>query len=156
MTIRFLRDYQGYPSDSEVSTLSTREEDIAIAAGAATRTLGDQQLSIYPSDSAGGVRPENGPVRLVNGSLVSGDGSFLYGPVTSGTWMKVPSLFRLRITGTGTLQMDSKDSLGNITLATFPLTSYTGATDTIEFPYAGDDAVTIRVTLTGTLTCEVI
>jgi len=89
-------------------------------------------------------------------SLVSGDGSFLYGPVTSGTWMKVPSLFRLRITGTGTLQMDSKDSLGNITLATFPLTSYTGATDTIEFPYAGDDAVTIRVTLTGTLTCEVI
>lgn len=90
-------------------------------------------------------------------SLVSGDGSsFLYGPVTSGTWMKVPSLFRLRITGTGTLQMDSKDSQGNITLATFPLTSYTSETDKIEFPYAGDDAVTIRVTLTGTLTCEVI
>lgn len=89
-------------------------------------------------------------------SLVSGDGSFLYGPVTSGAWMKVPSLFRLRITGTGTLQMDSKDSLGNITLATFPLTSYTAETDKIEFPYAGDDAVTIRVTLTGTLTCEVI
>lgn len=89
-------------------------------------------------------------------SLVSGDGSFLIGPVASGAWMKVLSLFRLRITGTGTLQMDSKDSLGNITLATFPLTSYTGATDTIEFPYAGDDAVAIRVTLTGTLTCEVI
>jgi hypothetical protein len=52
--------------------------------------------------------------------------------------------------------MDSRDSLGNITLLTFPLTTYTGATDTIEFPYAGDDAVTIRVTLTGTLTCEVI
>lgn len=90
-------------------------------------------------------------------ALVSGDGSsFLYGPVTSGAWMKVPSIFRLRITGTGTLQMDSKDSLGNITLATFPLTSYTAETDKIEFPYAGDDAVTIRVTLTGTLTCEVI
>lgn len=76
MTIRFLRDYQGYPSGSEVSTLSTREENIAIAAGAATRTLGDQQLSIYPSDSAGGVRPENGPVRLSDDgtSLVSGDG----------------------------------------------------------------------------------
>jgi len=90
-------------------------------------------------------------------SLVSGDGSsFLIGPVQSGAWMKVPSIFRLRITGTGTLQMDSLDSLGNITLMTFPLTSYTGATDTIEFPYAGDDAVAIRVTLTGTLTCEVI
>ena len=74
----------------------------------------------------------------------------------SGTWMKPPSIFRLRITGTGTLQMDSKDSLGNITLLTFPLTTYTGETDKIEFPYAGDDAVAIRVTLTGTLTCEVI
>ena len=110
---------------------------------------------------------ESGIVNLLNAlkvpnlsddgtSLVSGDGSFLYGPVTSGAWMKVPSLFRLRITGTGTLQMDSKDSQGNITLATFPLTSYTSETDKIEFPYAGDDAVTIRVTLTGTLTCEVI
>lgn len=73
-----------------------------------------------------------------------------------GAWLTPPSVFRLRITGTGTLQMDSRDSLGNITLATFPLTSYTGETDKIEFPYAGDDAVAIRVTLTGTLTCEVI
>jgi hypothetical protein len=90
-------------------------------------------------------------------SLVSGDGiSFLRGPIVSGTWMTQPSIFRLRITGTGTLQMDSRDSLGNITLATFPSTSYTGETDKIEFPYAGDDAVAIRVTLTGTLTCEVI
>lgn len=101
--------------------------------------------ALYATDASGNVT-----------GLVSGDGSFLIGPVASGAWMKVLSLFRLRITGTGTLQMDSKDSLGNITLATFPLTSYTGATDTIEFPYAGDDAVAIRVTLTGTLTCEVI
>ena len=104
---------------------------------------------VYPLDPVG--------LSADGTSLVSGDGSsFLYGPVTSGAWMKVPSIFRLRITGTGTLQMDSKDSLGNITLATFPLTSYTAETDKIEFPYAGDDAVTIRVTLTGTLTCEVI
>ena len=124
----------------------------------------DQWLFNASTNDLVGVKNPTGrgedflPVRLSSDgtSLVSGDGSFLYGPVTSGTWMKVPSLFRLRITGTGTLQMDSKDSLGNITLATFPLTSYTGATDTIEFPYAGDDAVTIRVTLTGTLTCEVI
>jgi hypothetical protein len=94
---------------------------------------------------------------LVNGALVDGAGiSFLRGSLASGVWMTPPSMFRLRITGTGTLQMDSRDSLGNITLATFPLTTYTGETDKIEFPYAGDDAVAIRVTLTGTLTCEVI
>lgn len=90
-------------------------------------------------------------------SLVAGDGNtFLRGAVTSGAWMTPPSIFRLRITGTGTMQMDSRDSLGNITLSTFPLTSYTAETDKIEFPYSGDDAVSIRVTLTGTLTCEVI
>ena len=125
----------------------------------------DQWLFNASTNDLVGVKNPTGrgedflPVRLdsTGTSLVSGDGSsFLYGPVTSGTWMKVPSLFRLRITGTGTLQMDSKDSQGNITLATFPLTSYTSETDKIEFPYAGDDAVTIRVTLTGTLTCEVI
>lgn len=76
--------------------------------------------------------------------------------ILPGDWIAVPSIFRLRIAGTGTLQMDSKDALGNVTLARFPLTSYTGETDKIEFPYAGDDAVAIRVTLTGTLTCEVI
>lgn len=75
MTIRFLRDYQGYPSGSELTTLSTVEENIAIAAGAATRTLGDQQMTVFPSDSAAGARPENGPVRLSDDgtSLVSGD-----------------------------------------------------------------------------------
>lgn len=75
---------------------------------------------------------------------------------TRDVWQRIPSVFRLRITGTGSMQMDSRDSLGNVTNGTFPLTSYTGETDKIEFPYAGDDAVAIRVTLTGTLTCEVI
>ena len=46
MTIRFLRDYQGYSSGSEMSTFSTAQENLIIAAGAATRTLGSQQLSI--------------------------------------------------------------------------------------------------------------
>ena len=62
MTIRFLRDYQGYPSDSEVSTLSTREEDIAIAAGAATRTLGDQVLVTVANMSSHEVRLQPGDV----------------------------------------------------------------------------------------------
>lgn len=96
---------------------------------------------------------EDGSIR----SLVDGAGiSFLRGALVSGVWVTVPSIFRLRITGTGTMQMDSRDSLGNITLAAFPLTTYSGETNKIEFPYAGDNAVAIRVTLTGTVTCEVI
>ena len=79
MTIRFLRDYQGYPSDSEVSTLSTREEDIAIAAGAATRTLGAQQAIALPVANMGGGKPDDF-ARVVNGSLVSGDGTVITFP----------------------------------------------------------------------------
>lgn len=76
MTIRFLRDYQGYSSGSEVSTFSTAQENLIIAAGAATRTLGAQQVSIFPSASAAGAKPANNPVMLSSDgtSLVSPDG----------------------------------------------------------------------------------
>lgn len=87
--------------------------------------------------------------------LVGPDGAVLYGEMVSGTWMKCPSIFRLRLTGTGTVTIDSRDTLGNIAAS---VASYTvsGATDQIEFPYAGDNAVAIRATLTGTATAEVI
>ncbi len=77
MTIRFLRDYQGYSSGSEISTLSTRQEDLAIAAGAATRTLGAQQAIALPVANMGGGKPDDF-ARVVNGSLVSGDGTVLF------------------------------------------------------------------------------
>ena len=87
--------------------------------------------------------------------LVGPDGPVLYGQMVSNVWMKIPSIFRLRMTGTGTVSIDAKDSLGNITAS---VASYTvsAATDQIEFPYAGDDAVAIRATITGTCTVEVI
>ena len=89
-------------------------------------------------------------------SLVDGDGNaFLRGAVASGEWMTPPSIFRLRLTGTGTATMDARDSLGNITSAVAVFTA-NGATDQIEFPYAGDNAVAIRFTLTGSVTVEVI
>ena len=89
-------------------------------------------------------------------SLVDGAGNaFLRGALTSGEWVTIPSIFRLRLTGTGTAVIDSRDSLGAVTseVASYTLTA---ATDQIEFPYAGDNAVAIRVTLTGTVTAEVI
>lgn len=89
-------------------------------------------------------------------SLVDGGGNaFLRGALTSGEWTTIPSIFRLRLTGTGTAVMDSRDSLGNVTSAVSSY-SLSGATDQIEFPYAGDNAVAIRVTLTGTAAAEVI
>ena len=96
------------------------------------------------------------PASIRNGALVDADGnSHLRGPMVAATWMTIPSIFRLRITGTGTVTIDARDSLGNITLAVHVAVA-TAATDQIEFPYAGDDAVQIRATLGGTTTCEVI
>ena len=86
---------------------------------------------------------------------VTGLAGAFFGALVSGVWFKVPSIFRLRLTGTGTVVLDSKDSLGTITTS---VASYSpsAATDQIEFPYAGEDAVMIRVTLTGSATAEVI
>lgn len=78
------------------------------------------------------------------------------GACISGEWRFALSLFRLRITGTGTVTMDSRDSLGNITLNSSGPYTATAATDQIEFPYAGDDAREIRLTFPATATVEVI
>ena len=89
-----------------------------------------------------------------NTVLVGADGAFLRGPMTSGVWFTSPSIFRLRLTGTGSVQFDSRDSAGVVTaVATYTLA---GATDQIEFPYAGDNAVAIRATFSGNITVEVL
>lgn len=87
--------------------------------------------------------------------LVGPDGAgVLRGPMVSGLWFTSPSVFRLRMTGTGSVQFDSRNSAGTVTaVATYTLT---GATDQIEFPYAGDNAVAIRATFSGDITVEVI
>lgn len=79
----------------------------------------------------------------------------LMGDLTSGEWFPVGSVFRLLMTGTGTVTLDSKDALGAITTSVYTVT-LTGATNQIGFPYAGDAAVQIRATLTGTATAKVI
>ena len=75
--------------------------------------------------------------------------------LASGVWANVPSIFRLALNGTGSVIIDSMDVLGNITTG---VASYTpsSAVNSIQFPYAGDSAVQIRATLTGTATAKVI
>ena len=73
----------------------------------------------------------------------------------SGEWIGVPSIFRLRLVGTGTITVDSRDRLGTITTAveTYTISS---ATNQIEFPWLGDGAVEMRVTYPATATVEVL
>jgi len=127
----------------------------ATATGSMTVTLDEGVLDKYPENVY--FDTELVSSQTINGATVlvgAGGATILRGPLADGVWATIPSIFRLRLTGTGTVVIDSKDSLGNITTG---VASYTvsGATDQIEFPYAGDNAVMIRATLTGT-TAEVI
>lgn len=73
----------------------------------------------------------------------------------SGEWISAPSIFRLRLVGTGTITVDSRDRLGVVTTG---VENYfiSGASNQIEFPYLGDGAVEMRVTYPSTATVEVL
>lgn len=72
-----------------------------------------------------------------------------------GKWQRIQTMFRLRLVGTGSLTLDSRDALGNVTSGVFTA-SAVGATNQIEFPYPGDGAVEICATTTGNLIVEVL
>lgn len=73
----------------------------------------------------------------------------------SGQWASIPSLSRLRIVGTGSLSIDSRNRAGVVTSFVFSKT-YASVLESIEFPYYGNSAVEIRATFPNTLTVEVI
>ena len=105
----------------------------------------------------GGLVPAMVQTNAITGAteLLGTDGVILYGQMVSGAWMKVPTVFRLRLTGTGTVTVNSVDSLGVQTAA---VASYTvsGVTGQIEFPYPGDDSAAIQAVFDPTLTVEVL
>lgn len=76
-------------------------------------------------------------------------------PLRSGSWTPAPSLFRLRLVGTGSLVLDSRDVLGAVSSAVATFTA-AAATNQIEFPYLGDAAIEMRATFPSTLTVEVL
>lgn len=75
--------------------------------------------------------------------------------ITAGSWWRVPTISRLRITGTGSLSINSRNGAGAVTSSVFS-GNYSGANGKIEFPYYGDEAVEILATFPNTLTVEVI
>lgn len=87
--------------------------------------------------------------------LSAGGSGAILGSLVSGQWFNPTSIFRLLCTGTGTVTLDSKDAAGTITAGVFSVT-LASAVNQIEFPYAGDGAIQIRATLTGTATAKVI
>ena len=85
-------------------------------------------------------------------SLVSKDG-------TTGVWRQVPAagpVMRVRMTGTGTVSMDSATGdLGAGTVTTAAYAATVAGTQIDDFAYPGDAARSIRFTLTGTAAVEV-
>ncbi len=80
-----------------------------------------------------------------------------YSPVVlvNTVWTSIPTLFRLALTGTGSITLDSMDLAGTITSNVFSVTK-SAAVNQIEYPYAGDSAVKIRATFTGSLSAKII
>lgn len=75
--------------------------------------------------------------------------------VEPGVWRGFPSpTMRLRMGGIGTVTMDARNGAGVITLGVYSYT--TTGTTVVQYAYPGDDADSIRITLTGTATAEVI
>ena len=77
------------------------------------------------------------------------------GAMTNTVWQSIPSIFRLLMNGTGTVQIDSRNRAGTVSTGVYT-TTLTSAVNQIAFPYAGDGALQIRAILTGSATVEVV
>lgn len=144
MTVEFIKPWNSYvPGDSKTFPANVEADLI--------------RLGIAVGEPGNGLVPAMVQTNAITGAteLLGTDGVILYGQMVSGAWMKVPTVFRLRLTGTGTVTVNSVDSLGVQTAA---VASYTvsGVTGQIEFPYPGDDSAAIQAVFDPTLTVEVL
>lgn len=129
----------------------------------APRNIGPADQILFDSDgNAVGIQPaasSSPPVLGFNptthaaiDSLVSKDG-------ISGVWRQVPAagpVMRVRMTGTGTVTMDSATGdLGAGTVTTAAYIATVAGTQIDDYAYPGDAARSIRFTLTGTAAVEV-
>ena len=77
------------------------------------------------------------------------------GILRNGVWVRLPALYKLLVGGVGSLSLDACSVGGVVTSKVFSLV-INAATERLQYFYAGDDAVAIRATLTGTATAEII
>jgi hypothetical protein len=136
MTIRLLRPFNALPVNT-IASFDRATENALVEQVAATFDLSiGTQLS--PNDVFS-YFPENQG----------------FTPLVSGQWNALPAMFRLRLMGSGTVQLDARNRLG---VETLNVLSYSAlnATDQIEFPYCGDTATMFRASFPLTLAVEML
>jgi hypothetical protein len=79
----------------------------------------------------------------------------IYSKIKSGEWRYCPPIFKIYISGTGTITINAKNPAGAINAAVYSA-ALTGASGEVLYPFIGADASQMQITLTGTLTGEVI
>lgn len=89
----------------------------------------------------------------VPSAMVHRGATAMYGPLVSGQWVKCAPQFRLHVSGVGNLTMDGRTSDGTVLPG---VAFFTVNGDDDIYPYPGDGAVNIRVTLTGSVAAEMI
>jgi hypothetical protein len=162
------------PSAAIASITNASAESIqySLDSGANWTTLAAAAVSGSATVASGAVRMRKvssgaypAPVDIDATIAGLGDGSVsqlmidAFSPgVISGAWRGFSSVvMRLRMAGTGTLVMDSATGDNGGGTVTTSVYSYSPVgTQVDEYAYPGDNARSIRITLTGTATCEVI
>jgi hypothetical protein len=75
--------------------------------------------------------------------------------LASHEWIYIPSIFRLSLTGTGTITLESKDFLGVVTTGIYSLT-VSNVINEIAYPYAGDKAIAIKAIFPTSLIVKIL
>ena len=122
-----------------------------VAAGYATTTE-----SLFDGGSGGdALSPADG----MTASQVAATQALVSGAVISGAWRNLPAsgvIMRARMTGTGTLTMESATGdLGAGTVTTAAYAATVAGTQIDDYAYPGDAARSIRFILTGSAAVEV-
>ena len=150
MTVALLAKWGGQPPGTLYTTDATTEAAM-VTAKVATATLTGAVAWVPPGNSAGRVDLTSDQ-NVALQALVSKDG-------TTGVWRQLPAsgvLMRVRMTGAGTVSMDSATGdLGAGTVTTGVYIATASGTQIDDYAYPGDAARSIRLNLTGTAAVEV-
>ena len=153
MTIRLLCDRPPYPTGA-LLTLTAAEETSLVAQKLADTNLTGGFVYTPPKQ----IKVDD-PVNQLNPQQVAGVQSLVSKDGTSGVWRQLPAsgvIMRVRITGAGTVSMDSATGdLGTGTVTSAAYTATVAGTQIDDYAYPGDAARSIRFTLTGTAAVEV-
>lgn len=121
--------------------------------------IGAAELSLSVANGVERISGDNNEeltVATVKVDPVTGGIRYLLnGPAISGEWVTTAAVFKVVITGTGSVTMDARDANGDITSSVYS-ESLSGAVNQVGFPYAGDAAMAVRFNFPSTISVQVI